>query len=152
MRLARIIVAMMVFLGMAFIPSCGEKKTGSLEGNEDIAAVIQKITQCYENPEVAVEIYTDDAVLKRQDPTSLKMIELTGPKEIGEYRKERGKSFHATGVSISSIKKEATTAHVEYVIITRHIQRELDWELRSFAEMVKEGQTWKIKEEITKAF
>jgi len=152
MRLVRIIAAMMVFLGMAFIAACGEEETSSLEGNEDIAAVIQKITQCYENPEVAVEIYTNDAVLKRQDPTSLKMIELTGPKEIEEYRKERGKSFYATGVSISSIKTEATTAHVEYVIITRHIQRYLEWQLRSSAEMVKEGQMWKIKVERTKAF
>jgi hypothetical protein len=72
----------------------------------------------YDNPEVAVEIYTDDAVLRRQDPGSGKTVELADPKEIVEYRKERGKSFHATGVFISSIKKEATAAHVEYVIIT----------------------------------
>ena len=47
MRLVRIIATMMVFASMVFIASCGEEKTASLEGHEDIVAVIQKIPQCY---------------------------------------------------------------------------------------------------------
>ena len=153
MRLRRLIAAIMVLAGMVLISACGDSKTTSLEGHEDIVAVLQKIPQCYDNPETATEIYADDAILMRQDSVSGTMVELTGPKEIGEYRKEKGKTLRVTGVSISSIEGEADKAHVEYSIITQNVKGEpFDYKLTCSAEMVKEGQAWKIKKEITKSF
>jgi len=152
MKRIRIIAAMMVFVGMALISACGEEKTTSLEGHEDIVAVLQKIPQCYDNPKTAMEIYADDAILMRQDPATGQMLKLTGPKEIGEYRGERGKNYGEVRVSISSIEEEADKAHVEYSIIVQLGRGEpVDYSLSCSAEMVKKGQTWKIKKEITKA-
>lgn len=153
MRLIWLIAAMIVLAGMILISACGDSKTTSLEGHEEIVAVLQKIPQCYDNPETATEIYADDAILMRQDsPTGL-VVELTGPKEIGEYRKEKGKSLRVTGVSISSIEEQADKAHVEYSIIHQNVRGQpFHHKLTCCAEMAKEGQTWKIKKETTKAF
>ncbi len=146
MKVIRIIATILVSVGMALILACSEEKTASLEGNEDIAAVIQKIPEIYDNPETAMEIYTDDAILKRQDSTTGYWAEFTGPKEIGEYKKEKGKAYRKVGLSISSIKKEADTALVEYSLIIQLVKGEpFDYKKRCSAEMVKMGQTWKIK-------
>ena len=71
---------------MAFILACSEQKTASLEGHEDIAAVIQKLPEIYDKPETAMGIYTDDALLvvetHKKGP-----VKLTGSKEIGDYIK-----------------------------------------------------------------
>lgn len=153
MRSKGIIVAIIVFVSIPFIFTCSEEKTASIEGNEDIVAVLQKIPQCYENPDTAMQIYADDAMLKRQDPTTGKMVELSGPMAIGEYRKERGKAYRSVGISISSIEEEDDKAHVEYSIITQLIKGEpLEWKLRCSADMVKQGQTWKIQKETVQAF
>jgi hypothetical protein len=42
MKSIRMITIMMVFASLACITACGEKKTASLEGNEDIAEVLQQ--------------------------------------------------------------------------------------------------------------
>ena len=47
MKVIRIIAIILVSVGMAFILACSEDKTASLEGNEDIAAVIQKFPETY---------------------------------------------------------------------------------------------------------
>jgi len=41
MRSIRMITIMMIFASLACMTACGEKKTASHEGNEDIAAVLQ---------------------------------------------------------------------------------------------------------------
>ncbi len=67
MKVIRVIGIILVSVSMAFILACGEQKTASLEGNEDIVAVIQKLPECYNNPITAMEIYSDDAVLMDKD-------------------------------------------------------------------------------------
>ena len=49
MKGIRIIAIILVSLGMASIFACGEKKTASLEGNEDIVAVLQKVPESLDN-------------------------------------------------------------------------------------------------------
>jgi hypothetical protein len=146
MKVIRIIATILVFVSMAFILACGEEKTASLKGNEAIAAVIQKIPEIYDNPETAMEIYTANAILKRQDSKPGYWEEFTGPKAIGEYKKEKGKSYRKVELSISSIKKEGDKALVEYNLITPVVKGEpWDYKHSCSAEMVKIGQTWKIK-------
>jgi hypothetical protein len=146
MKVIRIIATILVSVSMAFILACSEEKTASLEGNEDIAAVIQKLPEIYDNPETAMEIYTDDAILKRQDSTTGYWAEFTGPKAIGDYKKEKGKTIRKITLSIRSIKREADKAHVEYTFITKGVEgKSMDWEKKCSAELVKKGPTWKIK-------
>ena len=148
MKVIRIIAIILVSVGMALILACSEEKTASLEGNEDIAAVIQKLPECYDNPNTAMEIYTDDAILMRKDPSSGLMVKLTGAKEIGDYKKERGKSLVVSKVTINSIKKEADKAHVEYSFFRPGVEgKSFDITIEGSAEMVKKGQTWKIKQD-----
>jgi len=144
MKVIRIIATILVSVGMAFILACGDEKTASIKGNEDIVAVLQKIPECSNNAETPMEIYTDNAILKYQDLTTGKMVELIGPKAIGSYRRERGKRTSISRVSISSIVREADTAHVKFKITERG---KLDWDYSCSAELVKEGQTWRIKKE-----
>ena len=87
MKLIRIIAIILVSVSMAFILACGEQKTASLEGNEDIAAVIQRLPECYENPKTVMEIYAEDAVFRVQDLATGKWNEFKGIKEIEEYKK-----------------------------------------------------------------
>ncbi len=144
MKVIGIIATILVSVGMALILACSEEKTASLEGNEDIIAVLQKIPECRNNAETPMEIYTDDAILMCQDLTTHKMVELIGPKEIGSYRRERGKRGSIIRVSISSIVREADTAHVKFKITE---QGQFEWDYSCSAEMVKKGQTWRIKKE-----
>jgi len=148
MKVIRTIATFIVFLSMAFILTCGEEKTTSLEGNEDIVAVLEKIPECMDNSETAMEIYTDDAILMFQDPTTMDMVKLIGPKEIGLYRRETGKDRSIIRVSINNIVREADTAHVKFKVTIQYSQNPgLEWDLNCSAEMVKEGQTWRIKKE-----
>jgi hypothetical protein len=148
MKVIRIIATILVFAGIAFIFACSEEKTASLEGNEDIAAVIQKLPDCYDNPDMAMEIYTDDAILMRKDAQTGKMVKLTGAKEIGDYKKEVGKSWGVRKLSIHTIKREADKAHVEYSYLRQGIEgKSFDITLEGSAELVKKGQTWKIKQD-----
>ncbi len=144
MKVIGIIATILVSVSMALILACSEEKTASLEGNEDIAAVIQKLPECYDNPNTAMEIYTDDAILiveAHKGP-----VKLTGSKEIGDYKKERGKSLVVSKVTINSIKKEADKAHVEYSFFRPGVEgKSFDFTYEGSAEMVKKGQTWKIK-------
>ena len=146
MRLARMIVAVMVFTSMAFIPSCGEKKTASLEGNEDISAVLQQLPECLDNIAIAKAIYTENAILHYQNIETGHVEALTGSKEIGNYLKEIGMERCSTKVSIQDIKKEADTAHVVYQITSQERKSTIENTLYCSAEMVKQGQIWKIKE------
>ena len=150
MRLARMIVAVMVFTSMAFIPSCGEKKTASLEGNEDISAVLQQLPECLDNIAIAKAIYTENAILHYQNIETAQVKALTGSKEIGNYLKEIGMQRCWTKVSIQDIKKEADTAHVVYQITSQGRKSTIENTLYCSAEMVKQGQIWKIKEARTK--
>jgi hypothetical protein len=148
MKAIRIIPTIIVFLSMAFISACSEEKTVSLEGHEDIVTVIQKLPECYDNPNIAMEIYTDDAILMRMDPRTGQMVKLTGPKEIGDYKKEIGKGEVVMKLSINSIKRETDKAHVEYTFHRKTIEgRDYVIPLNCTAEMVKREQTWKIKED-----
>ena len=101
-----------------------------------------------DNSETAMEIYTDDAILMFQDPTTMDMVKLIGPKEIGLYRRETGKDRSIIRVSINNIVREADTAHVKFKVTIQYSQNPgLEWDLNCSAEMVKEGQTWRIKKE-----
>ena len=53
MKVIRIIATILVSVSMALILACGEKKTASLEGNEDIAAVLQQLPECLDNIAIA---------------------------------------------------------------------------------------------------
>jgi len=146
MKVIRIIATIFVSVGMALILACSEEKTASLEGNEDIAAVIQKLPECYDNPNTAMEIYTNDAILMRKDSQTGLMVKLTRPKEIGDYKKDIGKGWGVRKVSIHSIKKEADKAQVEYSFFRPGVEgKSFDFAYEGSAEMVKKGQTWKIK-------
>ncbi len=151
MKVIRIIVTLLVSVSMAFILACSEEKTASLEGNEDIAAVLQKLSECLDKPEVNREIYADNAILKQEDGWTGHMLEFRGLEEIENWRKEKGKNWRRTGLSISSIEKEADIAHVKYQIDIEDVKTEVEFAVLSCsAEMIKIGPTWKIKEEIVK--
>ena len=150
MRSIRMITIMMVFASMVCITACGEKKTASLEGNEDIAAVLQQLPECLDNRAIAKVIYTEDAILHYQDGETAQVNALTGSKEIGDYLQERGKKRCWINVSIQDIKKETDTAHVVYQITGQERKINLEYTLNCSAEMVKQGQMWKIKEARTK--
>jgi len=141
MKVIRIIATVFVFAGIAFIFACSEEKTASLEGNEDIAAVIQKLPESYENPKVVMEIYTEDAVLKWQTPGSGRWQDFKGLKEIEDLKEERGKAIRNPTVSIRSIKREADKAHVEYSFIAKlGVEgQSSDWKSSCSAELVKKG-------------
>ena len=148
MKVIRTIALILVSVSLALILACGEEKTASLEGNEDIVAVLEKIPECMDNAETAMEIYTNDAILMYQDPSTMKMVEIIGPKEIGLYRKETGKQRSIIRVSIDNIIREADTAHVKFKMTMQQSNTPgLEWDYNCSAEMVKEGQTWKIKKE-----
>lgn len=145
MKVIKIIATILVSVSMSVIMACSEQKTASLEGNEDIAAVIQKLPECYDNPNTAMEIYTDDAILI-VETHKMGPVKLTGSKEIGDYLKERGKRLVVSKVTINSIKKEADKAHVEYSFFSPGVEgKSFDITIEGSAEMVKKGQTWKIK-------
>ena len=141
MKVIRILAIVLVSMGMALFLACSEEKTASLEGNEDIAAVMQRLPECYENSKIVMEIYAEDAIFERQDPSTGKWNTFKGLKEIEDYKKERNRAMRNSSLSISSIKKEADKAHVEYSFI----RKSPDWEQSCSAELVKKGQTWKIK-------
>ena len=150
MRSIRMIVIMMVFASMLCITVCGEKKTASLEGNEDIAAVLQQLPECLDNIAIAKAIYTDNAILHYQNIETGEKNALTGSKEIENYLKDIGKQRCWTNVSIQDIKKEADTAHVVYQITSQGRKDTIENTLYCSAEMVQQGQMWKIKEARTK--
>ena len=151
MKVIRIIATILVSVGMALILACSEEKTASLEGNEDIAAVLQKLSECLDKPEVHSEIYADNAILKQEDSQTGIMTEMKGLKEIENWRKDRAKIWRRTGLSISSIEKEADIAHVKYQMDIEEVKTEVNFHaLSCTAEMIKIGPTWKIKEEIVK--
>ncbi len=151
MKVIRIIATILVSVGMALILACSEEKTASLEGNEDIAAVLQKLSECLDKPEVHREIYADNAILKQEDFQTGHMLEFRGLKEIENWRKDRAKIWRRTSLSISSIEKEADIAHVKYQMDIEEVKTEVSSAVLSCsAEMLKIGPTWKIKEEIVK--
>jgi len=130
---------------------CSEEKTASIEGNEDIVAVLQKSLKCLDRPEANREIYADNAILKQDDGWTGHILEFKGLKEIENWRKERGKNWRRTGLSISSIEKEADIAHVKYQIDIEAVATEAEfYSLCCSAKMLKIGPVWKIKEEIVK--
>jgi len=143
MRSIRIITILMIFSSIVCITACGEKKTASLEGNEDIAAVLQKLPECLDNLAIAKAIYAENAILHYQDAYTGQVNALTGSKEIGNYLLERGKDKCWINVLIQDIKKEADTAHVVYQIVSRDRKSPLEYTLNCSAEMVKQGQVWK---------
>jgi hypothetical protein len=152
MKVIRIIAIILVSVSMAFILACSEEKAASLEGNEDIAAVLQKLSECLDKPEVNREIYADNAILKQEDGWTGHMLEFRGLEEIENWRKDKGKVWRRTGLSISSIEKEADTAHVKYQIDIEAVATEAEFSVLSCsAEMIKIGPTWKIKEETIKS-
>ncbi len=150
MKVIRIIATILVSVSMAFILACSEQKTASLEGHEDIVAVIQKLPEIYDNPETAMEIYAENAVLKWQDVETAQMREQKGLKEIEQYYKEKGENHRVVKVSIIDIQEDANKAHVEYQLTSEGRRTTLQGKLNCSAEMVKQGPAWKIKEGIAK--
>ena len=150
MKVIRTIAIILVSVGIAFILACSEEKTVSLERNEDMVAVLQKMLKTLENPEIINEIYTDDAIVKEWVGFSGRLIELRGLEEIENWRKEKGKVWRRTGLTITSIEKKADTAHVEYKVNYEAVATEAESGVlnKCSAEMQKIGPTWKIKEEI----
>ena len=151
MKVIGIIATILVSVGMALILACSEEKTASLEGHEDIVAVLQKLPELLDTPEVHREIYAENAIVKVRDGWTGGMIELTGLEEIENWRKDRGKIWRRTGLSISSIEKKADTAHVKYKIDVQAVHTDAEFgTLSCSAEMLKIGPNWIIKEEIVK--
>ena len=150
MKVIRIIIAIIVFVSMGFILACSEEKTASIEGHEDIVADLQKLFKCLDNPQTTGEIYAENAVLKWQDRETSHMYEQKGLKEIEKYYKDVGKNYRFVKLSISDIKEDANNAHVEYQITMLDSRTSLESKFNCSAEMVKLGQAWKIKEELSK--
>lgn len=150
MKVNRIIPAILVSICMAFILACGEEKTVSLEGSEDIAAGIQKLTECYDNSETTGKIYAENAVLKWQDGETAQMREQKGLTEIMEHYKDKGKNYRLVKVSITDIQKSADNAHLKYQLTSEDRRTNVQYKINCSSEMVKLGPAWKIKEEIRK--
>jgi hypothetical protein len=91
MKVIRIITTILVSVGMALVFACSEEKTASLEGHDDIVAVLQKLPECLDKPEVNREIYADNAILKQEDGWTGHLVEIKGLKEIENWRKDRSK-------------------------------------------------------------
>ena len=112
---------------------------------------MKKLPETLNNSEIINEIYTDDAIVKEIDGWTGRMFELRGLKQIANWRKEKGKVWRRTGLTISSIEKEADTAHVKYQINYEAVATEAEHGVLKYsAEMQKIGSTWKIREETAK--
>lgn len=152
MKVTRIVAITLVSMSMALFLACGEKKTASLEGHEDKVAVLQKLVDCLDTPETAVEIYAEDAVLKWQDYDTAQWREQKGLKEIQKYYKDKGIDNHYVKLDISDIKEDAKSAHVEYQITLQDRGSGIELKSKCSAEMVNQGQGWKVKNAISKRF
>jgi hypothetical protein len=151
MKVIRIITTILVSVGMALVFACSEEKTASLEGHDDIVAVLQKLHECLDKPEVNREIYADNAILKQEDGWTGHLVEIKGLKEIENWRKDRSKVWRRTGLSISSIDKKADTANVKYQMDIVAVKTDAEFAvLDCSAKMSKVGSAWKIMEEIVK--
>ena len=118
MKMMRIVTAILVIMGTALILACGQKKAVSIEGHEDIVAVLQKIPQSLEDPSIVHEIYTENAISNSQNPDG-GITRATGVKEIEKRRLESGKHWRMIELSIDNIEKEADIAHVTYSYIVQ---------------------------------
>ena len=152
MKVIRIIAIILVSVSLGFIIACGEEKTASLEGHKDKAAVLEKLVDCLDTPETAMEIYAENAVFKWQDLETAQWREQKGIKEIQEYYKDKGKNYRYVKLTISDIKENADNAQVEYRIISQDRKTNLDAKLEGSAEMVKQGQAWKVKNAMQRLF
>ena len=154
MRLREIVVAMMILVSMGLILACSEEKTASLEGNEDILAVLQKLPPCVEKPDsdCVNEIYVPDATLIQNSAiTGYMDKKMTGLKEIEDWKIAQGTSYRWKDLSVSSIDKKTDTANIKYSFAIETARGEqMDWRFDCSAKLVKQGQKWKIKEEIIK--
>ena len=147
MKVIRIITVIIAFVSMAFILACSEEKSASLEGHEDIVAVLQKLPQCLKTPDTVNEIYLTDAILSRVMHTG-HIAEFNGLQEIRNLKRDYGRIFILKNLSIKSIKKETDIAHVVYKITAESVLTDSNtYRLSCSAEMVKDGQKWKIKKE-----
>ena len=141
MKVIRIIAIILVSVGMAFILACSDQKTASLEGNEDIAAVLQILPKCFDNPEVNRQIYAGNAILKHKDGWTGHMVELRGLEQIKNWRKDRGKVWRSTGLTINSIEREADRARVKYHIEIEAVKTKAEFVVLSCsAEMENQGR------------
>ena len=146
MKAIRIITVIIAFVSMAFILACSEEKA-SLEGHEDIVAVLQKLPQCLKTPDTVNEIYVTDAILFRETDGG-HVVEMKGLQEIRNWKRVSGKKTLWKNLSIKSIEKEADIAHVVYQFTSQSLITEAEqYTFKCSAEMVKDGQKWKIKKE-----
>ena len=109
MRMRGIIVAMMILVSVGLILACSEEKTASLEGNEDIVAVLQKIPENLQDPHaVSVnDIYANDAILIQNSAiTGYVDKKITGLEEIEDWKIAQRTHYRWKNLSISSIEKE----------------------------------------------
>jgi hypothetical protein len=154
MRLREIVAAMMILVSMGLILACSEEKIASLEGHEDIVAVLQKLPRCVEKPDpVCVnEIYVHDATLIHNSALTGHMDKtMTGLKEIEDWKVAQGTNYRWKDLSISSIEKGTDTANVQYSFMVETSRgAQMDAKFKCSAKLVKQGQKWKIKEEIIK--
>jgi len=121
-----------------------------VEKNKDVLSIIKKSVD-FSQPEVSKEIYTDNAILKYEDGQTGRMHKFKGFKEIENWRKERGKTWHGTELFLISIERETDIAHVKCGVIVTDVENGGEWiKLRSSTKMLKIGSTWKIKEQILK--
>jgi len=121
-----------------------------VEKNEDVLSVIAKSVD-FSQLEVSKEIYTDNAILKHEDGQTGRMHKFKGFKEIENWRKERGKTWHDSELFLISIEREADKAHVKCGVIVTDVENSAEWiTLSCLTKMLKIGSTWKIKEQIIK--
>ena len=147
MKVIRIIAAIIVLRIRCPYDFRRPEKTASIEGNEDIVAVLQKLPQCLKTPDTVNEIYTTDAISIRITH-SMDLSEHKGLQEIRNLKRDYGKNFLWKNLSIKSIEKEADIAHVVYQFTSESVITDAEvYTLKCSAEMVKDGQKWKLKKE-----
>lgn len=147
MKVIRIITAIIVFVSMALILACSEEKTASLEGHEDIVAVLQKLPQCLFNPTSLNEIFLEDAVLICIHHSTHKTV-YKGIKEIGTFHKDAGKDWHNLKTIPKRINVVNGQAEVDYAVSfdVGEPGQQSPWTCKGTAKMVKKGSNWMIKE------
>ena len=64
----------------------------------------------------------------------------------------KGENYRYVKLDISDIKEEADIAHVEYLITSQDRRSSVEYKLTCSAEMVKQGQAWKLKNAMSKMY
>lgn len=147
MKVIRTITVIIIFVSMALISACSEEKTASIEGHEDIVAVLQKLPQCLFSPASLNEIFLEDAVLNCIHHSTHKTV-YKGIKEISTFHKDAGSDWHNLKTIPKKIKAVNGQAQVDYDVSydLGNPGQQSPWTCKGTAKMVKKGSNWMIEE------